>query len=48
MKAEADVESVISFAVQNLVIVSEVKSLNFENLWVKYQNPKCRLLLSGV
>jgi len=39
MKAESDVEGVLSFAVQNLIINSEVKSVKFTNLWVKYLNP---------
>ena len=48
MKAESDVEGVLSFAVQNLIIISEVKSVKFTNLWVKYLNPKCNLLSSNV
>lgn len=48
MKAESDVEGVLSFAVQNLIINSEVKSVNFTNLWVKYLNPNCKLLLSNL
>jgi hypothetical protein len=47
MKAESDVEGVLSFAVQNLIINSEVKSVNFTNFWVKYIDPKCKLLLSS-
>jgi hypothetical protein len=39
MKAESDIEGVLYFAVQNLIISSEVKSVNFTNLWVKYINP---------
>ena len=48
MKAESNVEGVLTFAVQNLVIKSEVKSVNFKNLWIKYLNPKCKLLSNSV
>ncbi len=48
MKAESDIEGVLFFAVQNLIINSEVKSVNFTNLWVKYINPKCKLLSNNL
>ena len=48
MKAESDVEGVLSFAVQNLIINSEVKSVNFTNLLVKYIKSNCKLLLSNL